>query len=369
MDQNLVDKKVRNISVGDVLSLRMSFYSLDEKKSRLLDFLLKKPLVLFYFLDIHNEKCQRLLQVYATYYEKIKKLGFEMIAMCPYPLKFDKKDYDNTFPFQIFLDKECVVARNIGNAHWQNMGGVDELEIARISYVIDSYARIHWSDEPSDGNAHLESLMMTLPNLFSPVPSQAIQNQAPVLIIPKLFEMPLCDNLCQLYSATQADQKAKLPANYELTLYEIIKDKITHRVPSVMQKSFGVAGTFTMERARLLSKAQWPAPDKIHFERIDKESQRDFVMICHLSREHLEGGQVVFPQFNNAAYQVRSGDALLFSAHLFYTFKPILKGNPLVYITFFNIKSPEAIQGKSDESSAAKEDNRLDDPYIPDVML
>ncbi len=366
MDQNAADKKIRDVSVGDVLSLRMSFYTLEDKKLHLLDFVSKKPLILFYFLDIHNEKCQRLLQAYEKNYEKIKQCGFEVIAICPHPLTFNKEDFKHTFPFQIFLDKECVIARNIGNAHWQNMGGVDELEIKRICYVIDAYARIHWSDEPSDANAHIESLVTVLPALFSPVPTQDIQNQAPVLIIPKLFEMPLCDNLSQLYHATQSNRATNLPENYELTLYEAVKRKIVQRVPPMLYKNFGTKGELGMERARLISKMHWPVADKVHFERIDSKSERDFVMLCHLSREHLEGGQVVFPQFNNAAYQVRSGDALIFSASLFYRFNPIIKGNPLLYVTFFSIKAAEE---KADENSDPKASEPPSSVFISDVRL
>lgn len=366
MDQNAADKKIRDVSVGDVLSLRMSFQTVEEKKLRLLDLLCKKPLILFYFLDINNEKCQRLLKTYAENYEKIKQLGFEVIAICPHPLVLKQEDFKNNFPFQIFLDKECVIARNIGNAHWQNMGGVDELEIKRIAYVIDAYARIHWADEPSDASAHIQSLLTVLPTLFSPVPTQDIQNQAPVLIIPKLFEMPLCDNLSQLYRATQSQNTASLPENYELTLYEAVKRKIIQRIPPMLYKVFGTTGELIMERARLLSKTHWPAPDKIHFERIDSESQRDFVMLCHLSRDRLEGGQVIFPQFNNATYQIRSGDALIFSASLFYRFNPIRQGNPLLYVTFFSVKP---VSSKTEVKTEPNASEPPSNAFISDVML
>ena len=207
-------------------------------------------------------------------------------------------------------------------------------------------------DPPETHVPRLLKLMDSLPPI-GPVVSAALQ--APVLVIPRVFEPEFCRELVGLYERhggeesgfmREEDGKTVLVVDYAHKRrrdYNISDERVRqaamfriHRrlVPEI-KKVFQFNAT-RMERYIV---ACYEAETGGHFQpHRDNTTQgtahRRFAVTINLNAEEYEGGDLRFPEYCPHTYRASTGGAVVFSCSLLHEATPITKGTRFVFLPF-----------------------------------
>jgi len=63
---------------------------------------------------------------------------------------------------------------------------------------------------------------------------------------------------------------------------------------------------------------------------------REFAVSINLNTQEYEGGELMFPEFDDAGYSAPAGGAMIFSASLLHEAAPVTKGRRYVILSFLS---------------------------------
>ena len=215
-----------------------------------------------------------------------------------------------------------------------------------------------------DGRVQAESVLQVrkrLPKLGAPRPGQM---QAPVLLLPNVFERDLCQRMIEGYrngnpaesgfmverdgkTVQQHDHRHKRRSDWNIndrTLIEAAQERIRRRLVPEIKKAFAFDVT-RMERHIVASYDQSGGYFRPHRDNTTKgTAHRRFAVTINLNAEEYVGGDLMFPEFGRATYRAPTGGAVVFSCSLLHEALPILRGQRFAYLPFLYDEAAAAIR-------------------------
>jgi predicted 2-oxoglutarate/Fe(II)-dependent dioxygenase YbiX/peroxiredoxin len=232
--------------------------------------------------------------------------------------------------------------------------------------MLRAVADIPW-DHPA---GHAQSVRNVLQSLPAVDDSAGVPLCAPVLIVPRVFDFPLCDFLVDFYqklggkdsgflldsdgkTATVVDYRVKRRNDLPLAaprLRNVVRGQVVRRLLPAVERFFQFQAT-RMDRYIV---ACYDSAVGGHFYRhrdnVNAGAQhRRFAVIINLNKDY-DGCDLVFPEFGRRVYRAPHGGAVVFSCGALHQVTPITRGRRYAFLAFLYGEADAALR----ESNNAK---------------
>jgi predicted 2-oxoglutarate/Fe(II)-dependent dioxygenase YbiX len=186
---------------------------------------------------------------------------------------------------------------------------------------------------------------------------------APVLMIPNLAPPELCTALIAHFEASphevgvmasfadgaayaKLDESKKRRRDLELTaadaLYAPVMNLLAARVAPELKRAFQ-ADIATADRILIARYDDTGGYFKRHRDNSAPHTAfREFAISLNLNTHEYEGGELLFPEYDDDRYNPPAGGAILFSASLLHEAAPVTKGSRYVLLTFLGSAAAQA---------------------------
>lgn len=226
-----------------------------------------------------------------------------------------------------------------------------------------------------------EEMMALLHRLPAPDRHAGVPMHAPVLVVPRIFEPPLCARLIESYARIgggesgvmrQRDgktvgvlsgfKKRKDATITDPALRAQLVGRITKRLFPEVAKAF----QYTATRIERYIVACYDAVDGGHFQphrdnTTAATAHRKFAVSINLNADAFDGGDLRFPEFGRNVYRPPTGGAVVFSCSLLHEVTPITRGTRYAFLPFL-------YDGEAAELRAANKHLLVTGPPQSDVL-
>jgi peroxiredoxin len=258
---------------------------------------------------------------------------------------------------RFFWDFDQAISRAFGAADVPLAG----TETASGSYaahtlLLDPQLRfvsaIPFDDSPQTHAKRLIDALAALPRVGEPVRATV---QAPVLVLPRVFEPELCRLLIQYYETNGGRDSGFMRERDGLTVevtdyshkrrrdQEILDEKLRHscmtRIHDRLLPQIHKALQFRATRIERYVVSCYDATEGGHF-RAHRDNttkgtaHRRFAVSLHLNSGEYEGGYLRFPEFGSQLYAAPQGGAVVFSCSLLHEATAVTKGRRFMFLPF-----------------------------------
>ncbi len=227
----------------------------------------------------------------------------------------------------------------------------EEVSLQPLTVLLDAGLRVisvHRIDDPEDHPAHLTQFLQNLPQIGPPRPALA---QAPVLLVPMVFEMEFCRRLAAYFDEAGGDPSGILEddggktvltidptrkqrqdaAVTDNTLRQAAQARIRRRLLPELRKAFQFDAT-RMERSVV---ARYSTGDFFGPHRDNAAfgtAHRRFAITIPLNADAFRGGLLRFPEYGPQVYPIPTGCALVHSCSIMHEVTPITDGTRYAFI-------------------------------------
>jgi predicted 2-oxoglutarate/Fe(II)-dependent dioxygenase YbiX/peroxiredoxin len=207
------------------------------------------------------------------------------------------------------------------------------------------------ADPPQEHDRVLDRFLLKLPSVDN---SAGVPLTAPVLMVPRVFDFPLCEHLISIFEkiggtdsgflvessgtpATKIDHSRKSRQDLLIVapeLRQMIRDRIVKRLLPVIDLYFNFKATH-MDRYIV---ARYDCETGGHFFRHRDNlspgvQHRRFAVSINLNGDY-EGCDLVFPEFGRRTYRAPAGGAIVFSCGALHEVTAIKKGKRYAFLPF-----------------------------------
>jgi len=242
-------------------------------------------------------------------------------------------------------------------------GATDMPRTIVLDPMLRAVANIAWDIE----SGHAKTLHEVLQGLPSVDDSAGVPLTAPVLIVPRVFDFPLCDFLCQFYDKLggrdsgflhDTDGKTSTVIDYRLKrrndlsivhpeVRETIRSQIVRRLVPAVDRFFQFAAT-RMDRYIV---ACYDSEIGGHFHRhrdnINAGAQhRRFAVTINLNKDY-DGCDLILPEFGRRTYRAPCGGAVVFSCGALHQVTPVTRGKRYAFLAFLYGEADAAVREKN----------------------
>jgi predicted 2-oxoglutarate/Fe(II)-dependent dioxygenase YbiX len=179
--------------------------------------------------------------------------------------------------------------------------------------------------------------------------------QAPILVVPRVFELELCRMLIELYEQhggydsgfmREVDGKTVGMIDYSHKRrrdYDIEDEKLRRscmvRIHDRLAPEIHKAYQFNATRMERYIVACYDATEGGHFRShrdntTKGTAHRRFAVSLHLNTGEYEGGMLRFPEFGRQLYAAPAGGAVVFSCSLLHEAMPVTRGRRYMFLPF-----------------------------------
>ncbi|TXH31680.1 MAG: redoxin domain-containing protein [Rhodospirillaceae bacterium] len=257
----------------------------------------------------------------------------------------------------IFWDSDGAVGRlyNLLPGDLTGQAVATSAAFRPVTYVLDRNLHILAIVAEPDGKAQAMTVMNLLRRLPPLAPPRPAQPQAPVLVLPHLFEPALCRRLIEGYEASEPvesgymverdgktvqviDHRHKRRSDWTITdeaLRQAIRERIMRRLVPEIHKAFNFQTT-RMERYLVACyDAATGGYFRPHRDNTTKgTAHRRFAVTVNLNAGEYEGGDLVFPEYGRVTYRAPTGGAIVFSCSLLHEARPVTQGRRYAFLPF-----------------------------------
>jgi predicted 2-oxoglutarate/Fe(II)-dependent dioxygenase YbiX len=182
----------------------------------------------------------------------------------------------------------------------------------------------------------------------------AVPLHAPVMIVPRILEPPLCRQLIDIYRADGGavsgvmrerdgktvgvidDFKRRRDTNLK---DDAVLNTLRHRVQTRLAPEIFKAFQFEATRIERYIVACYDAADGGYFRphrdnTTSATAHRKFAVSINLNAEEFEGGDLRFPEYGPRTYRPPTGGAVVFSCSLLHEATPVTKGTRYAFLPF-----------------------------------
>ena len=239
-----------------------------------------------------------------------------------------------------------------------------------VTYVLDYNLRVVATVSHPDAGQHaaaVRQMLKRLPKLPAPRPASL---QAPVLVVPNVFERELCRRLIDGYGLNGGnesgfmreregktvlvlDHKHKRRSDWSIedrALCALLQERVKRRLLPEIAKAFQFKAT-RMERYIVACYDAEPGGYfRPHRDNTTKgTAHRRFAVTINLNSEEYEGGDLMFPEFGRATYRAPTGGAVVFSCSMLHEALPVSKGRRYAFLPFLYDEAGAAIRAANNE--------------------
>ena len=255
-----------------------------------------------------------------------------------------------------FWDFDLEISRQFGADQGASVGDPSLAGYRPHTVVFDERLRtlkvFPFDDQPETYVARLATFLNELPRVG---PAFTANVQAPILIVPRIFEPELCRRLMDYYeqhggedSGFMRDANGKtvglLDYGHKRRMDCEIADealrrscmvRIHDRLAPEIHKAFQFHTT-RMERYIVACyEAETGGHFRAHRDNTTKgTAHRRFALSLILNTGEFEGGNLRFPEFGPALYSAPAGGAVVFSCSLLHEATPVTRGKRFVFLPF-----------------------------------
>ena len=256
-----------------------------------------------------------------------------------------------------FFDPEHEVARQFGVT-------ADTM----VSYLISPRLQVMGMVNDAEPSQHVATILGMLKALPPVGAIGHVLGEAPVIIIPGVFEPALCDRLIQLYedqggviSGFMREEEGKTvarhDANHKVRRDAMVEDpeligqiqaRIMRRVVPAIQRAF----QFQVTRMERYLVACYDATEKGHFNphrdnTTKGTAHRRFACSLNLNPEDYEGGDLRFPEFGPRTYRPPKGACVIFSCSMLHEATLVTRGKRYAFLPFLYDEAARKIRDEN----------------------
>ncbi len=251
---------------------------------------------------------------------------------------------------RVVWDADMAVARKYGAVNVEAGEGAEQVQMRPMWMVLDPTLRIQHVQPLADDT----DIFAYLRNLPPPGRFAGMEIQAPVLILPQVFEPEFCSKLIGLYekhgghesgfmreidgkTVAVQDHRHKRRKDYEITDDVVIKEtqsRILRRVVPEIAK----VHQFHVTRMERYIVCCYAAEDQAHFNSHRDNTtagtaHRRFAVSINLNAD-FEGGEVSFPEYGSRSFKAPAGGAVVFSCSLLHRVSQVTGGRRFAFLPF-----------------------------------
>jgi peroxiredoxin len=251
---------------------------------------------------------------------------------------------------QLFLlDASGVVTRQYVSA--ESVAGRASAAIRPIAFVLSPALQIIEIVALAEPAAFVGRIAALLSEFLAKSPS--LQN-APVLLVPRIFDRAFCGQLIDLYQSKggreigsienegkvveQFDPKFRKRFDWHISdepALQRIRELLERRLLPVVYRAFQFRTT-RIERYLVgcydAARGGYFRPHRDNTAPI--VAHRRFALTINLN-EGYEGGYLCFPEFGHQSYRTSPGDAIVFSCSLLHEVAPVTRDRRYAFLSFF----------------------------------
>ncbi|MDX2235836.1 MAG: 2OG-Fe(II) oxygenase [Hyphomonadaceae bacterium] len=234
-----------------------------------------------------------------------------------------------------------------------------------VSFLIDERLRILAvvsTRDPAEHAAQVYALFDRLRPLPAAAPAAL---QAPVLIVPRVFEPALCAHLVAGYQAhggadsgfmveregrtvAVIDHERKRRADWLIEderLVAACRARIQRRIVPEVRRAFQFEATRVERDLVACYDGETGGHFKPHRDNTTKgTAHRRFAVSINLNAGAYDGGDLVFPEFGRALFRPPTGGACVFSCSLLHEATPVTRGTRYVFVPFLYDDAGSAVR-------------------------
>lgn len=250
---------------------------------------------------------------------------------------------------RFFLDADGDVTRRFGA---RAADGSHRPMTVVLDPSLRVLAQLDWTE---DAAAHVAALAAVLDTLAEPVPAHPAEPQAPVLVVPRIFDAALCRALIDTYhtqggvdsgfmrdidgrTTTVIDHGFKRRGDCmiaDAALQDACMASIRLRLVPEVYKAFQFSATHMERMLVSCYDAETHGHFRPHRDNTTKATRhRRFAVSLFLNTGEFEGGQLRFPEFGNALYGAPTGGAVVFSCSLLHEATAVTRGRRYMFLPF-----------------------------------
>lgn len=255
--------------------------------------------------------------------------------------------------YRWFWDFDLTVARAYG-AMAPDAQPSDRLSLKRFWLVIDPTLRVVANIPLADGTNGAAEVLALLDSLPPPARFAGIDLQAPILVLPRVFEPEVCAHLIQLYEAhggtesgfmrevngrtvgvNDRSHKSRKDFNIEdRDLIAALQARFLRRVVPEIAK----VHQYQVTRMERYIVSCYAAEDGGHFgahrdNTTTGTAHRRFAVSVNLN-EDFDGGEVSFPEYGPRSFKAPPGGAVVFSCSLLHKVSTVTRGRRYAFLPF-----------------------------------
>jgi peroxiredoxin len=248
--------------------------------------------------------------------------------------------------------------------------------------ITDPSMRVYGVIPFADDMSHADRLFGVLKALPDPAMHAGVPMQAPVLIVPRIFEPSLCKRLIELYDAEGGndsgfmrdvdgrtvgiiDYRLKRRSDCEIVdrvIRQATQRRIARRLLPEIEKAF----QFKVTRIERYIVACYDAGVGGYFKPHRDNTtlgtaHRRFAVTINLNTGDYEGGGLNFPEFGPQVYHAPRGGAVVFSCSMLHQAMPVESGKRYVYLPFLYDEAGAAVRKANSVYLVRKGDGESDD--------
>ncbi len=256
--------------------------------------------------------------------------------------------------YRFFWDFDGTVSRLYGSIPIDAKPEDGEVPVRQVWIVLDPTMRVlkvlPFAEDGSDIEAVLSFVAVLPPiNRFC-----GIELQAPIIVLPNVFEPQLCQKLIGLYERNGGEESGfmrevdgktvevkdpghKRRRDYDIQEKDVIAEtqgRFIRRIVPEIQK----VHQFTVTRMERYIVACYAAEDEAHF-RAHRDNttkgtaHRRFAVSVNLN-DDFDGGEVNFPEYGSRSFKAPTGGAVIFSCSLLHAVSKVRRGRRYAFLPF-----------------------------------
>jgi peroxiredoxin/predicted 2-oxoglutarate/Fe(II)-dependent dioxygenase YbiX len=266
----------------------------------------------------------------------------------------DKRVADQLPGIRFLFDQAGDLCRLYGANPRDSKPGERNVPARRFWIVLDPTLRVLKLVEFGKDASHADALFGYLQTLPPPAKYAGIELQAPVLILPNIFEPDFCKHLIGLYekhggeesgfmrevdgkTVLLTDHRHKRRKDYIIAdeaLMNQTRERIRRRIVPEIKKIH----QFQVTRMERYIVSCYAAEDQAHFgahrdNTTKGTAHRRFAVSINLNAE-FEGGEVSFPEYGPRSFKPPPGGACVFSCSLLHAVSEVTAGRRYAFLPF-----------------------------------
>ncbi|RWY66760.1 2OG-Fe(II) oxygenase [Rhizobium sp. WSM1325] len=256
--------------------------------------------------------------------------------------------------YRFLLDFDGTVSRLYGSMPIDAKPEDGEVPIRQIWIMLDPTMRVLKVLPFAKDGSDIEEVWSFVAGLPAINRFSGIELQAPIIVLPNVFEPDLCKKLIGLYERSGGEESGvmrevggktvqvkdhgyKRRKDYDIQEKDVIAEtqgRFVRRIVPEIQK----VHQFTATRMERYIVACYAAEDEAHF-RAHRDNttkgtaHRRFAVSVNLN-DDFDGGEVSFPEYGSRSFKAPAGGAVIFSCSLLHAVSKVTRGRRYAFLPF-----------------------------------